>query len=168
MKWETEKSPSMVYGRQERFGEVKEMVDLWEGMEKDDDEWLPKEGRRRGGRRISRRISELIENFQTEGGVDRQTDEQSELERFGNVTFSSLSLTANNTHSKITKVRKSNRKYVVKQNDGYCASVRTSCDWSTTNNLSTNRRAEKRKADTDSKFDDNCCKTKKRRPGSGF
>ena len=141
--WKTEKSPSMVYGRQERFGEVKEMVGLWEGMENDDDEWLPKEGRRRGGRRISRRISELIENFQTEGGMDKQTEEQSGLERFGNVTFSSLSLTANHTHSqisKINKVRNSNRKYVVKQSDGNCASVKKGCDWSTTNILSTNRR----------------------------
>ena len=109
--------------------------------------------------------------IQTEGGRDKQTDEQSGLERFGNVTFSSLSLTANHTHSqisKINKVRNSNRKYVVKQSDGNCASVKKGCDWSTTNILSTNRRPEKRKADTNSKIDDNWCNTKKRRPGSGF
>ena len=136
---------------------------MWEGIENDEEEWMPKEGRRRGGRRISRRISELLENFQS-GEGDRQTDEQSGLEILSKVTFSSL--TANHIHSN-TKNQKSKFRSnnVVKKFDGNCASVRSACDWSSSNILLTNRRAagDKRKANTEY---DSWCPTKKRRPGS--
>ena len=54
----------MVNGKLEQFRDVRSMVEEWNGLETDDLEWLPIEGVRRGGRRMSRRISELLQNFQ--------------------------------------------------------------------------------------------------------
>ena len=39
-----ERSPSMVYGQRERFGDVRDMVGLWEALERDEEEWISKEG----------------------------------------------------------------------------------------------------------------------------
>ena len=60
-----EKTPSLVGGRVERFGDIAKMIDKWEMLEEDDKEWKVEEGIRRGGRRLSRRVSELL------GGVWR-------------------------------------------------------------------------------------------------
>ena len=163
---EQEKSPSMVYGQVERFGDVRGMVGLWEALERDEEEWLSKEGRRRGGRKLSRRISELLQNF--EGG-DKQMDRQPGPENsniVGKVNFSSLSLTSSNTHhhSKISNTQ-SNRKLlkVVRCTDGLCASVRQACDWPNSKILLTNRKRAKRKGE-DMEID-NWGDTKRRRPG---
>ena len=64
-----DRSPAMVNGKMEQFRDVRSMVEEWNGLEKDDMEWLPIEGVRRGGRRMSRRISERLQNFQ--GGGER-------------------------------------------------------------------------------------------------
>ena len=63
-----DRSTAMVNGRMEQFKDVRSMVEEWNGLERDDMEWLPMEGVRRGGRRVSRRISELLQNFQGERG----------------------------------------------------------------------------------------------------
>ena len=60
-----ERTPSLVGGRVERFGDIAKMIDKWEMLEEDDKEWKVEEGIRRGGRRLSRRVSELL------GGVWR-------------------------------------------------------------------------------------------------
>ena len=60
-----ERTPSLVGGRVERFGDIAKMIIQWEMLEDDDKEWKVEEGIRRGGRRLSRRISELL------GGVWR-------------------------------------------------------------------------------------------------
>ena len=59
-----ERSPSMINGSKEWFRDVSSMVGRWEEMDKDETEWLPGDGRRRGGKRISRKINELINEFQ--------------------------------------------------------------------------------------------------------
>ena len=63
-----DKSPSLVNGQVEQFGNVTNMVRVWSALEMDDAEWKPGKERRIGGRKISRRISELLMNFQEEGG----------------------------------------------------------------------------------------------------
>ena len=58
-----ERTPSMVHGVHERFRDVRAMVKEWEWVENCKEEWEVKEGRRRGGRRISKRMSELLGRF---------------------------------------------------------------------------------------------------------
>ena len=53
----------------ERFRDVGEMVKEWEEMEGDIQEWEVVGGVRRGGRRVSKRISELLEIFNPDGGA---------------------------------------------------------------------------------------------------
>ena len=55
-----ERTPSLVGGRVERFGDIAKMINKWELIEEDDKEWKVEEGIRRGGRRISRRKSALL------------------------------------------------------------------------------------------------------------
>ena len=62
-----ERTPSVVGGRVEMFGDIGKMVGQWEMLEEDDKEWKVEEGIRRGGRRLRRRISELLRVF-GEGG----------------------------------------------------------------------------------------------------
>ena len=162
-----DKSPSMVYGTQEKFGDVKEMVGLWESLERDEEEWLPKEGRRRGGRRVSRRISALLRSFQEgEGEGDTETDRQSngvmdsELQKctfiFPEFKQTNSKSTMETIHSKVKVTR-----HV--RNGGQTA-VR--CDWLANQNLLTNQRQGKRKLDIDRETGgDGDLITKKRRPG---
>ena len=44
--------------------DMTKMITMWDSMEKDEDEWKVEEGVRRGGRRVSRRISELLKMFE--------------------------------------------------------------------------------------------------------
>ena len=53
----------MVDGKVERFSDIGEMITQWERIEQDDDAWMVEEGLRRGGRKLSRRMSELLGIF---------------------------------------------------------------------------------------------------------
>jgi hypothetical protein len=65
-----ELSPMMVHGSKEVFRDVGTMVRTWEEMEEDISEWRQEGGVRRGGRRISRRISDLLRSFEEKEGED--------------------------------------------------------------------------------------------------
>ena len=58
-----ERTPVMVDGKLERFKDIGSMITQWEELEDNDKEWVVEEGVRRGGRKISRRMSELIGIF---------------------------------------------------------------------------------------------------------
>ena len=61
-----ENSP-MIGGRGEAFDtDTAKMIRIWENLENDESEWKVEGGLRRGGRRVSRRISELLEKFEGE------------------------------------------------------------------------------------------------------
>ena len=66
-----DKSPSVVGGRQEEFGDKHGMISYWKEMEKEGvkQEIQPMEG---GGRRKSQRMSELCGRFE-EGGNERSS-----------------------------------------------------------------------------------------------
>ena len=51
-----ERTPSLVGGRVESFGDIAKMIDKWEMLEEDDKELKVEEGIRRGSRRL-RRVS---------------------------------------------------------------------------------------------------------------
>ena len=67
------RSPILVHGRLEMFGDMNEMVDYWNAKEEEEDGKVTREG---GGKRRSRRIEELCGLF--EGGEE---SEQSRLPR---------------------------------------------------------------------------------------
>ena len=150
-----DKSPVMVCGVIEQFRDVKSMVGEWEDIENDVKEWLPVEGRRRGGRRLSRRISELLRSFQEEQGdvMDRQSDE--DLDNF-NAKFNSFKTLKSNSEANSTVRRKLKVTKCVRID----AHAREGRDWLQITNVSTNQRAEKRKHAGDGDH-----QTKKRRPG---
>jgi hypothetical protein len=58
-----DRTPGVVAGRVERFGDIGMMVTKWERMDQDDNEWKAEEGMRRGNRKLSRRMSELLGIF---------------------------------------------------------------------------------------------------------
>ena len=58
-----ERTPVMVEGKLERFRDIGSMITKWEKLKQDDKEWMVEEGVRRGGRKLSRRMSELIGIF---------------------------------------------------------------------------------------------------------
>jgi hypothetical protein len=58
-----DRTPGVVDGRVERFGDISVMVTKWERLEQDDNEWKAEEGMRRGNRKLSRRMSELLGIF---------------------------------------------------------------------------------------------------------
>ena len=53
----------------ERFCDVGTLIKEWEEMEHDQKEWEVVEGIRRGGRRVSKRMGELLGRF--EGGGEK-------------------------------------------------------------------------------------------------
>ena len=67
-----ERSPSAVGGNAERFCDIGTMVSQWEEMEVKVLEWKVLEGVRRGGRKVSRRISELLGKFEGGGGQKKK------------------------------------------------------------------------------------------------
>ena len=58
-----EKTPSMVNGKEERFRDVHALVREWEELESCKEEWEVQGGVRRGGRKVSKRMSELLGRF---------------------------------------------------------------------------------------------------------
>ena len=130
------------------------MVEEWDDLENDVKEWLPVEGRRRGGRRLSRRISELLRSFQEEEGVviDRQSDR--DTDNF-NSKFNSFNSVKSNSEAKSTRRKVKVTKYV--RSDAHAREGR---DWLQRNIVLANQRADKRKHAGDGEQ-----QTKKRRPG---
>ena len=63
----------------ERFRDVSEMVKEWEELESDPQEWEVVGGMRRGGRRVSKRISELLDIFDPEGGARKSMESNLEI-----------------------------------------------------------------------------------------
>ena len=72
-------SPDIVVtatGLEEEFAtDTKSLIDEWNSMEEDENEWKVERGLRRGGRRVSRRISELLSKF--EGEIETEHFESS-------------------------------------------------------------------------------------------
>ena len=64
-----DRTPGVVDGRVERFGDINVMVATWESLEHDDNERKAEEGMRRGNRKLSRRMSELLGIFGEGEGV---------------------------------------------------------------------------------------------------
>jgi hypothetical protein len=62
-----DRTPGMVDGEEERFCDIGQMIKQWEKVENDDSEWKVEEGVRRGGRKLSKRMSELLGIFGGEG-----------------------------------------------------------------------------------------------------
>jgi hypothetical protein len=57
------RTPGLVNSRVERFGDISVMVTKWERLEQDDNEWKAEEGMRRGNRKFSMRMTELLGIF---------------------------------------------------------------------------------------------------------
>ena len=77
-----EKSPSLVGGIIERFHSIETVIPKWEEMEKDEKEWEEVGGRRRGGRKVSKRMSELLDRFEKGGrGEEENIAKSSEFVR---------------------------------------------------------------------------------------
>jgi hypothetical protein len=164
------KSPSTINGTEEWFMDVNSMVGRWEEMDQDEGEWLPKEGRRRGGRKLSRRMSELILGFEESGG-DRETDGCTDLSSLGSdikipdniptVSFTPISnaMMGNASYNNFNFSNKVSTRFV--KSGGY---VRKPCDWSKGVGLPANRNAADRKRKSESVIISSI-QTKKRRPG---
>eukprot|EP00090_Calanus_glacialis_P030632 TRINITY_DN49602_c0_g1_i1.p1 TRINITY_DN49602_c0_g1~~TRINITY_DN49602_c0_g1_i1.p1 ORF type:complete len:204 (-),score=39.33 TRINITY_DN49602_c0_g1_i1:50-586(-) len=167
------KSPSTINGTEEWFMDVNSMVGRWEEMDQDEGEWQPKEGRRRGGRKISRRMSELILGFE-EGDGDRRTDRCTDINSLGSelnnlkiqdniattISFSTISNANNDSFNFSNNVSKNvSTRYV--RSGGY---VRKPCDWSRGLGLTANRNAADRKRKSESEICSSV-QAKKRRPG---
>ena len=156
-----DRSPSIVNGTEEWFRDVNSMVGRWEAMERDEGEWLPKNGRRRGGKRISRRMSELILGF--EGGeADSEMDRRTDLQNMGsNVKISSFTSISNHSKKSETNQISSN---VATRGVRQSNFVRKPCAWSRRLELPANRSTDtlKRKNEWET---DNGVQTKRRRPG---
>ena len=151
----------MVYGEEENFKDVRTMIDEWNNMEHNEMEWLPVEGVRRGGRKMSRRISDLMRSFQEGGGGD-----DNGTDRVDDRGLDSLKPTFNQNSEKVIPVRKKIK--IIARNvtskpigQGVCAVV--SCDWSSNEHFATNQK--KRKTTSDELIGDGDSLTKKRRPG---
>ena len=63
-----ELSPSLVSGRWEDFQSVGALIKEWEHLEGNESEWEVVGGVRRGGKRVSRRVTELMGKFEKGGG----------------------------------------------------------------------------------------------------
>ena len=159
---------------------MKSLVGTWEEMEEDESEWVQEGGKRRGGRRISRRISELIMNFEDEGGedMDRKVESSAKSDSYpigGYVSSNTYTQGPGGGHGdfqpeQITNVGvKKNlcKSDVVMKRVGDWNMILKSkaCDWLTNDILSANSsRGRKRNREICSLDDDNR-QTKKKRPG---
>jgi hypothetical protein len=164
------KSPSTINGTKEWFMDVNSMVGRWEEMDQDEGEWLPKDGRRRGGRKLSRRMSELILGFEESGG-DRETDRCTDFSSLGSnvkipdkiqtVSFTPISnaMMGNANYDNFNFKNNVSTRFV--KSGGY---VRKPCDWSKGVGLPANRNAADRKRKSESVISSSV-QTKRRRPG---
>ena len=76
----------------ENFHDIRDMIAKLERIESDEDEWKVEGGIRRGGRKLSRRMSELLGNFECSeggGGVTKLDDDVANCSE-GGPTFSNL------------------------------------------------------------------------------
>ena len=64
------------------------MIKQWEQLEKDDSEWKVEEGVRRGGRKLSKRMSELLGIF----GGERENANVTDLDGGGELQEENISL----------------------------------------------------------------------------
>ena len=65
-----EKSPSLVEGLVERFQSAEALLPEWDKLEGNESEWEEVGGMRRGGRKVSRRMSELLGRFEMGRGEE--------------------------------------------------------------------------------------------------
>ena len=132
----------------EKFNtDMGKLITMWDRMENDEEEWKVEEGVRRGGRRVSKRMSELLDKF--EGNVQADKSKTSDV----NLSSKIISHTRGRGSdcqseekfkSNIPNLKKIN---VVTKNILECdMTSEVGCDWPagvTIQNLSTNeRRAE--------------------------
>ena len=155
----------MVFGVEERFRDVKTMVEEWDSIENDESEWLPVEGVRRGGRKLSRRISELMRSFQEGGGGEGEilTDR---LMDGGKDTCKTTFSFPNSTKVKPTLSKEKVQirpGVIITKFEGQNIRAKESRDWLRRRNFSANQ--SKRKFEADDSNGDGDLKTKKRRPG---
>ena len=69
--------------RGETFSDIGGMIARWEMMENSENEWKVEEGVRRGGRKLSRRISELLGNFEQREEGERVDDLETDVDLEG-------------------------------------------------------------------------------------
>ena len=169
------KSPSIVNGSKEYFQDVKSMVGVWEGMEKEEEELPQGERKGGGGRRRSERISDMLCKFQGEvrgESLSCRVDEMGNTDSVQNLQlFSCLGVGVvcdkNVLKSKISAIKKKFKTDVVTRRDlDVEISLKSAgCDWpeaSVNSQASTNEKAGKRRGGM---IDGNCSGTKKRRTG---
>lgn len=160
-----ERTPSIVHGVHERFVDVQAMVKEWEDVESCKEEWEVKEGRRRGGRRVSKRMSELLGRF---GEVDEQKiNTLTDVNPDDKISFSEV--IARGPAEKFTasfgKLTRENIKYDVTKHESLSGPTE-GCDWlsslpSTILTTNENQGSKKRKLEHETGRE-----TKKRRVGS--
>ena len=159
-----ERTPVMVGGKLERFRDIGNMITTWDVLEQDDKEGMVEEGVRRGGRKLSRRMSELIGIFGEEkdrvvgqtGDVELLSREDTNLPSVS-VSSRSASLCSKSNFSTISSKKKENIQYVQASNYNHVRSkslfskektLSAGCDWPvglSSTNLPTNRKRVCRK-----------------------
>ena len=158
-----DRTPGVVDGRVERFGDISVMVTKWERLEQDDNEWKAEEGMRRGNRKLSRRMSELLGIF-GEGEKDSMVGLEIGVTTLeDNIIFSLPTVTltlpskSDIIMSSLTTEKQENIKsYHIGSKMTFRdeKTLSAGCDWPvviTSNNLTTNRKqaCKKRKRVTD-------------------
>ena len=89
----------------EAFSDMGEMIARWELMESSEYEWKVEGGMRRGGRKLSRRISELLGNFEEKEG-DRILELVTDVDLEGGKTedMANFSVVATNSNTEAPSV----------------------------------------------------------------
>ena len=85
-----EKSPSLVGGIIERFHSIETVIPKWEEIEKDEKEWEECGGIRRGGRKVSKRMSELLDRFEKGMGEEEKEIQAMSSDVVSNSSFSKM------------------------------------------------------------------------------
>ena len=85
-----EKSPSLVGGIIERFHSIETVIPKWEEIEKDEKEWEECGGIRRGGRKVSKRMSELLDRFEKGMGEEEKEIQAMSSDVVRNSSFSKM------------------------------------------------------------------------------
>ena len=170
-----EKSPSLVCGMIERFHNIETVIPEWEEIEGDEREWEEVGGIRRGGRRVSKRMSELLDRFEKGRGEEEnetQAGSSAVVKDYStyNIRENYLSNVSNSYSS--PSLRKSKHKII---DNGVSTNViqvgnetkSEACDWSTEcipSKFVANRKPEFRKRPREQESEIPNSRTKRIRP----
>ena len=161
----------------ERFHNIETVIPEWEEIEGDEKEWEEVGGIRRGGRRVSKRMSELLDRFEKGRGEEEnetQVGSSAVVKDYStyNIRENYLSNVSNSYAS--PSLRKSKSKHTIIDNDVSTNIVQVenerrseACDWSTeciTSKFVANRKpvCRKRLREQESEIPDH--RTKRIRP----